>query len=114
MYLMTSPSVAPEPRLNLLSTGYDPQKVFVSGHTVIRFAATDKPSSDTTMVLAAALLSGAVEPPTRFLMAAPTSFVERNKASKRLGEDCRPLQPETTLARIGVLQIDCGGLVGRM
>jgi hypothetical protein len=94
--------------------GYGPQKVFVSGHAFIRFAATDKPASDTTMLLAAALLAGTVEPSKRFQMAAPTSFVERSKASKRLGEDGRPLQPETTMARIAALQADFGGLVGRM
>jgi hypothetical protein len=94
--------------------GYGPQKVFVSGRALIRFAATDKPASDTTMLLAVALLAGTIEPPKRFQMAAPTSFVERSKASKRLGEDGRPLQPETTLTRIGALQTDFGGLVGRM
>ena len=94
--------------------GYGPQKVFVSGRALIRFAATDKPASDTTMLLAVALLAGTIEPPKRFQMAAPTSFVERSKASKRLGEDGRPLQPETTMARIAALQADFGGLVGRM
>jgi hypothetical protein len=46
--------------------GYGPQKVFVSGRALIRFAATDKPASDTTMLLAAALLAGTVEPQSAF------------------------------------------------
>ena len=48
------------------------------------------------MLLAAALLSGSVEPPQIVSKAAPTSFVERSKASRRVGADGRPLQPETT------------------
>ena len=79
--------------------GYGPQKIFVGGKAVIRFASTDKPATDTTMLLAAALLSGSVEPPRSFQKAAPTSFVERSKASRRVGADGRPLQPETTLTR---------------
>ncbi len=94
--------------------GYGPQKIFVEGKAVIRFASTDKPATDTTMLLAAALLSGAIEPPRSFQKAAPTSFVERSKASRRVGADGRPLQPETTLTRIVDLQSDFGGLVGRI
>ena len=94
--------------------GYGPQKVFVDGKAIIRFASTDKPATDTAMLLAAALLAGTVEPPKRFQQAAPTSFVERSKASKRTGADGRPLQPETTMERIVALQSDFGGLVGRM
>ncbi len=94
--------------------GYGPQKIFVSGRTVIRFASTEKPATDSTMLLAAALWAGTVEPPKRFQQEAPTSFVERSKASKRLGPDGRPLQPETTLQRIVALQSYFGGLIGRM
>ena len=94
--------------------GYGPQKVFVDGKAIIRFASTDKPATDTAMLLAAALLAGTVEPPRQFQQAAPTSFVERSKASKRAGADGRPLQPETTTQRIVALQSDFGGLVGRM
>jgi len=94
--------------------GYGPQKVFVDGKAIIRFASTEKPATDTAMLLAAALLSGTVEPPKRFQQAAPTSFVERSKASKRIGADGHPLQPETTTQRIVALQSDFGGLVGRI
>ena len=67
-----------------------------------------------SLTLAAALLSGSVEPPRSFQKAAPTSFVERSKASRRVGADGRPLQPETNLTRIVDLQSDFGGLVGRI
>ena len=94
--------------------GYGPQKVFVEGSARIRFASTDQAPTQTTLLLAAALMAGTVEPPTRFQKAAPTSFVHKSKASKRLGADGRPLQPETNLDRIEALQGDFGGLVGRI
>ena len=63
---------------------------------------------------AQAILAGQVAPPMDFTQAAPTSFVHKSKASKRLGADGKPLQPETTAARILALQSDFGGLVGRI
>lgn len=94
--------------------GYGPQKVFVEGVARIRFASTDKPATEATQLLAQALLSGQIAPPTDFTQAAPTSFVHKSKASKRIGTDGKPLQPETTAARILALQTDFGGLVGRI
>lgn len=94
--------------------GYGPQKIWVDGRSVIRFASTDKPPTDSSMLLTHALLSGAIGPSESLQKAAPTSFVERSRASKRLGADGRPLQPETPLVRIIALQADFGGLVGRM
>ena len=80
--------------------GYGPQKVFVEGSARIRFASTDQAPTETTLLLAQAILAGQVAPPTDFTQAAPTSFVHKSKASKRLGADGKPLQPETTAARI--------------
>jgi hypothetical protein len=94
--------------------GWGPQKIFVDGRKVIRFASTEKPGTDTTWLLAQAVLSGKVEPSSRFQAAAPTSFVERSRASKRVGVDGKPLQPETDEGRLIALQEDFGGLVGRM
>ena len=94
--------------------GYGPQKVFVEGSARIRFASTDQAPTQTTLLLAQAILAGQVAPPTDFTQAAPTSFVHKSKASKRLGADGKPLQPETTAARILALQSDFGGLVGRI
>ncbi len=94
--------------------GWGPQKVWVNGKSVIRFASTDKPPTDLTMLLAAAVLSGAVEPSSKFRAAAPTSFVEKTGASRRIGPDGRPLQPETKDDRLIALQEEFGGLVGRI
>jgi hypothetical protein len=94
--------------------GWGPQKIWVNGKKVIRFASTEKPGSDTTWLLAQAVLSGVVEPSVRFRSAAPTSFVERSRASTVIGVDGKPLQPATDDARLIALQTDFGGLVGRM
>ena len=94
--------------------GWGPQKIWVNGKSVIRFASTDKPATDLTMLLAAAVLGGAVEPSSKFRAAAPTSFVERTGASRRIGPDGRPLQPETKEDRLIALQDEFGGLVGRI
>jgi len=94
--------------------GWGPQKIWVNGKSVIRFASTDKPPTDLTMLLAAAVLGGAVEPSSKFRAAAPTSFVERTGASRRIGPDGRPLQPETREERLIALQEEYGGLVGRI
>ena len=94
--------------------GYGPQKVFIDGSARIRFASTDKQPTQATLVLALALLSGRVAPPPDFTRVAPTSFVHKSKASKKLGADGKPLQPETPPARILALQTDFGGLVGRI
>lgn len=94
--------------------GYGPQKVFIDGSARIRFASTDKPPTQGTLLLAQALLAGQVAPPPDFIREAPTSFVHKSKASKKLGADGKPLQPETPPARILALQSDFGGLVGRI
>lgn len=94
--------------------GWGPQKIWVNGKKVIRFASTEKPGTDTTWLLAQAVLSGVVEPSLRFRAAAPTSFVERSRASTRIGVDGKPLQPATDDERLIALQSDFGGLVGRM
>ncbi len=94
--------------------GWGPQKIWVNGKSVIRFASSDKPPTDLTMLLAAAVLGGAVEPSSKFRTAAPTSFVEKTGASRRIGPDGRPLQPETGEDRLIALQAEFGGLVGRI
>lgn len=94
---------------------YGHQKHFLpDGSKEIRYASTVRKPSDATMRLARGLLDGNVKPPEIIERTRPTSFVEMGKASKLVGPDGKPLQPETAPERILKLQSRYGGIVARL
>lgn len=94
---------------------YGPQKYFGPDRKMeIRYASTaHRPTAD-TLRRARGLFDGSVKPPEHIARTKPTSYVEILKASKQLGQDGKPLQPETTAQRILSLQQRYGGIVGRV
>lgn len=94
---------------------YGHQKHFLpDGSREIRYASTVRKPTDATLRLARGLLDGSVRPPEIIERTHPTSFVEMGKASKLVGPDGKPLQPETTPERILKLQSRYGGIVARL
>ncbi len=94
---------------------YGPQKYFgPDGKMEIRYASTARKPTEDTMRRARGLFDGSVKPPEHIARTKPTSYVEILKASKQLGPDGKPLQPETTAQRILSLQQRYGGIVGRV
>ena len=67
-----------------------------------------------TLRIARGLLDGSIHPPEHVEHTKPTAYVEMGKASKKLGPDGKPLQPEYTAAKILAKQPSYGGIVGRL
>ncbi len=94
---------------------YGPQKYFgPDGKMEIRYASTAQWPTADTLRRARGLFDGSVKPPEHITRTKPTSYVEILKASKQMGSDGKPLQPETTAERILNLQSRYGGIVGRV
>ncbi len=94
---------------------FGPQKFFFSdGSKEIRYASTAKRATPETLRIARGLLDGSIQPPERVERTHPTAYVELSKASKKLGPDGKPLQPEYTAEKILGKQQSYGGIVGRI
>lgn len=94
---------------------FGPQKYFYpDGSKEIRYASTAKRATPETLRIARGLLEGSIEPPELVARTKPTSYVEMGKASKKLGPDGKPLQPEYTAEKILAKQSSYGGIVGRL
>ncbi len=94
---------------------YGHQKHFLpDGTKEIRYASTVRKPTDAALRLARGILDGNEKPPEIIERTRPTSFVEMGKASKLIGPDGKPLQPETTPERILKLQSRYGGIVARL
>ncbi len=94
---------------------YGHQKFFwPDGKSEVRYASTAKKATADTLRIARGLSDGTIKPPAEIERSKPTSYVEMIKASKQLGPDGKPLQPETTAQRILSLQKTYGGIVGRV
>lgn len=94
---------------------YGHQKHFLpDGSKEIRYASTVRKPTDAALRLARGILDGNEKPPEIIERTRPTSFVEMGKASKLVGPDGKPLQPETTPERILKLQRRYGGIVARL
>ncbi len=65
------------------------------------------------MQIARGLIEDTLRPPASLERARPTAYVEMAKASKQLGPDGKPLQPDTNADRILALQQRFGGIVGQ-
>ena len=94
---------------------YGPQKYFRPGGGLeVRYASTADAPTPETARLAAGLLSGSIKPPELVLRSSPSAYVEMAPASKKLGPDRKPLQPEYTPEMILAKQASFGGIVGRI
>lgn len=94
---------------------FGPQKFFFSdGSKEIRYASTAKRATPETLRIARGLLNGSIQPPEHVQRTHPTAYVELSKASKKLGPDGKPLQPEYTAEKILGKQQSYGGIVGRL
>lgn len=94
---------------------FGPQKYFYpDGSKEIRYASTAKRATPETLRVARGLLDGSLQPPERVEHTKPTAYVEMSKASKKLGPDGKPLQPEYTAEKILAKQQSYGGIVGRL
>ena len=94
---------------------FGPQKFFYpDGSKEIRYASTAKRAAPETLRITRGLLDGSIQPPERVERTKPTAYVEMGKASKKLGPDGQPLQPEYTPAKILAKQPSYGGIVGRL
>lgn len=94
---------------------FGPQKFFYSdGRKEVRYASTAKPATAETLRLARGLLDGSIVPPSSVRSTRPSAYVELSKASKKLGPDGKPLQPEYTPEKILAKQQTYGGIVGRI
>ncbi len=94
---------------------YGQQKFFwPEGTKEVRYASTAKKATTDTLRIARGLFDGTIKPPTEVERTKLTSYVEILKASKKLGPDGKPLQPEMTPQRILSLQQKYGGIVGRV
>lgn len=97
------------------SEQFGPQKFFhTDGSKEIRYASTAKRPTAATMQLARGLLDGTVKPPEGVERTKPSAYVEMAPASKKLGPDGKPLQPEYTADKILAKQQSYGGIVGRI
>lgn len=110
------PDGLPQTVADLCKSGqYGHQKHFLpDGSKEIRYGSTVRKPTDATLRLARGLLDGNTKPPETIERTRPTSFVEMGKASKLVGPDGKPLQPETTPERILKLQSRYGGIVARL
>lgn len=95
---------APTPRKALL----------LAPRTAIILSLTVRKPTDAALRMARGLLDGNTKPPEIIERTRPTSFAEIGKASKLVGPDGKPLQPETTPERILKLQSRYGGIVARL
>lgn len=94
---------------------FGPQKFFYpDGRKEVRYASTAKPATAETLTLARGLLDGTIMPPSSVRSTRPSAYVELGKASKKLGPDGKPLQPEYTPEKILAKQQSYGGIVGRL
>ena len=94
---------------------FGPQKFFYpDGSKEIRYASTAKRATPETLRIARGLLDGSLQPPEHVEHTKPTTYVEMGKASKKLGPDGKPLQPEYTAEKILAKQQSYGGIVGRL
>lgn len=94
---------------------FGPQKYFYpDGKKEIRYASTAKRPTAETLRLARGLLDGSITPPGLIKSSKPSAYVELGKASKKLGPDGKPLQPEYTAEKILAKQQTYGGIVGRL
>jgi len=94
---------------------FGPQKYFYAdGKKEVRYASTAKRPTPETMRIARGLLDGTLTPPGPVRSSRPSAYVELGKASKKLGPDGKPLQPEYTPERILAKQQSYGGIVGRL
>ena len=94
---------------------FGPQKYFYpDGSKEIRYASTARRATPETLRIARGLLEGSIGPPELVARTRPTAYVEMGKASKKLGPDGKPLQPEYTAEKILAKQSSYGGIVGRL
>jgi len=94
---------------------FGPQKFFFpDGSKEIRYASTAKRPTPETLRIARGLLDGSIQPPELVERTQPSAYVEMGKASKKLGPDGKPLQPEYTPEKILAKQSSYGGIVGRL
>lgn len=94
---------------------FGPQKFFFpDGSKEIRYASTAKRPTSETLRIARGLLDGSIQTPEILERTQPTAYVEMGKASKQLGPDGKPLQPEYTPEKILAKQSSYGGIVGRL
>ena len=94
---------------------FGPQKFFFpDGSKEIRYASTAKRPTSETLRVARGLLDGSIQTPEILERTQPTAYVEMGKASKQLGPDGKPLQPEYTPEKILAKQSSYGGIVGRL
>lgn len=94
---------------------FGPQKFFYpDGTKEIRYASTAKQPTEAALKLARGLLDGTIRPPAHVENTKPSAYVELAPASKKLGPDGKPLQPEYTPEKILAKQEKYGGIVGRL
>jgi hypothetical protein len=80
---------------------FGPQKYFYpDGKKEVHCASTAKRPTPETMRIARGLLDGTLTPPNSVRSSRPSAYVELGKASKKLGPDGKPLQPEYTPEKI--------------
>jgi len=94
---------------------FGPQKYFYpDGKKEVRYASTSKQPTAETYRIARGLLDGSITPPGQVERTKPSAYVELAPASKKLGPDGKPLQPEYTPEKILAKQQTYGGIVGRL
>lgn len=94
---------------------FGPQKYFYpDGKKEVRYASTAKRPTEDTYRIARGLLDGSITPPGQVERTNPSAYVELAPASKKLGPDGKPLQPEYTPEKILAKQQTYGGIVGRI